>query len=280
MEAQVEQLIMMALEEDLGSGDITGRFFAPENHHASAAIVAREPGVLSGVDVAAAVFHKVDPSLEIETSLAEGSPFSAADTLLSVHGDARSILAAERTALNFLQRLCGIASVTRAYVQAAQPYDPQILDTRKTTPGWRWLEKAAVRAGGGVNHRMGLYDQVLVKDNHLLTRDHLGELQQAIHAARAARPDVCIELEADTLEQVADFLSLDGVDILLLDNMPCDDMRRCVILADGKVQLEASGTITLARIAAVAATGVDRISCGALTHSVRALDLGLDFLSP
>ncbi len=167
--------------------------------------------------------------------------------------------------------------MTREYVEAVQPYGARVLDTRKTTPGWRWLEKAAVRAGGGMNHRMGLYDQVLVKDNHLLAGDRIGELQQAIDAVREARPGIVVELEADTVEQVADFLELGGVDILLLDNMPTDDMRRCVILADGRVELEASGGITLERIAEVAATGVDRISCGALTHSVRALDLALDF---
>lgn len=280
MKAQVEKLISMALEEDLGSGDVTSRFFAPESHASSARIVAREPGVLSGVELVRAVFEKVDPALQIEAPLAEGDPFQKGDTLLVVQGDSQSILVAERTALNFLQRLCGIATMTRVYVEAVRPYDPKVLDTRKTTPGWRWLEKAAVRAGGGANHRMGLYDQVLVKDNHLLTRDRLGELQEAIDAVREARPGIVVELEADTLDQVADFLALEGVDILLLDNMSREDMRRCVILADGKVELEASGGITLESIAGVAATGVDRISCGALTHSVRSLDLGLDFLSP
>lgn len=280
MKAQVEKLISMALEEDLGSGDVTSRFFAPESHAGSARIVAREPGVLSGVELVRAVFEKVDPALQIEAPLAEGDPFQKGDTLLVVQGDSQSILVAERTALNFLQRLCGIATMTRVYVEAVRPYDPKVLDTRKTTPGWRWLEKAAVRAGGGANHRMGLYDQVLVKDNHLLTRDRLDELQEAIEAVREARPGIVVELEADTLDQVADFLALEGVDILLLDNMSREDMRRCVILADGKVELEASGGITLESIAGVAATGVDRISCGALTHSVRSLDLGLDFLSP
>lgn len=280
MYPQVEKLIDLALEEDMGPGDVTSEFFAPDEQTTTGRIVAREPGVLSGVDVAIAVFRKVDASLEVDTGLAEGAAFHRGTVLMTVTGSTRSILTAERTVLNFLQRLCGVATMTRVYVEAVKPYGTQVLDTRKTTPGWRLLEKAAVKAGGGTNHRMGLYDQILVKDNHLLASESSGALQKAIDAAKKANPKMLIELEADAIDQVSAFLALKGVDIILLDNMALDDMRRSVILADGKVLFEASGGIVLETIAGVAATGVDRISCGALTHSVRALDLGMDFDAP
>ncbi|MFN7286619.1 MAG: carboxylating nicotinate-nucleotide diphosphorylase, partial [Verrucomicrobiota bacterium] len=197
----------------------------------------------------------------------------------SLEGPARSILTGERTALNFLQRLSGIATQTRRCADALAGTKTRILDTRKTTPGWRWLEKAAVRAGGGTNHRSGLYDMVMVKDNHLMTAGDSAELQAGIDRVHALHPDMKIEIEADTPEQVERFLALRGVDFILLDNMSLDEMSRCVAMASGsRVQLEASGGITMERLPAIAATGVDFISSGALTHSVRALDLGLDFL--
>jgi len=279
MNPLVERLIDIALEEDIGGGDVTSQFFAPDQDTVTGRIVARQPGVVSGVEVAKDVFARIDADLKVDSLLSEGDKFSIGDVLMKVRGSSRSILTAERTVLNFLQRLSGIATMTSVYVEAVQPYDPAVLDTRKTTPGWRHLEKAAVLAGGGTNHRMGLYDQVMVKDNHLLAEGNLEALQTAILAAKTARPEIRIQLEADTMEQVSDFLELDGIDIILLDNMPVEDMRRCVILADGAVELEASGGITLETIAAVASTGVGRISCGALTHSVRSLDLGMDFVA-
>ena len=197
---------------------------------------------------------------------------------MEIEGRTRGILAGERTALNFLQRLCGVATTTRRYVQAVQPHPVQLLDTRKTTPGWRRLEKAAVKDGGGTIYRMGLYDQVMVKDNHLMACNKLEDLQAAIDAVRKDRPGIKVEIEAATLEQVADFLALRGVDIILLDNMSTDDLRRAVTINEGRVFLEASGGITLDTIKAVAATGVDAISVGALTHSSKAVDLSLEVL--
>jgi nicotinate-nucleotide pyrophosphorylase (carboxylating) len=196
---------------------------------------------------------------------------------LQVAGSARSLLSAERTALNFLQRLCGVATQARRYVQAVAGHPVTILDTRKTTPGWRRLEKAAVLAGGASNHRMGLYDQVMLKDNHLAAQGDLTALQQALDQFAQTHPEVRVQLECDTLEQVSQFLSLRGVHMLLLDNMSPAQLREAVALNAGRLWLEASGGITLERIAEVAATGVNAISVGALTHSVRALDLGLDF---
>jgi nicotinate-nucleotide pyrophosphorylase (carboxylating) len=196
---------------------------------------------------------------------------------LEICGPARSILTAERTALNFLQRLCGIATQTQRYVDAVKPYPVQIWDTRKTTPGWRLLEKAAVKAGGGVNHRLGLYDHVMVKDNHLAAQSGIEALQNAIDRVKSDHPTARVQLECDTLEQVERFLTLRGVDMLLLDNMSCDQLQQAVQMNHGRLWLEASGGITLDTIRDVAATGVNAISVGALTHSVRALDLGLDF---
>ena len=206
-------------------------------------------------------------------------PLKSGDTILHVAGLTRSILTAERVALNFLQRLCAIASQTHLYVSAVQPHPVKILDTRKTTPGWRWLEKQAVKAGGGTNHRMGLYDMVMVKDNHLLADDRQEDLQKAIDTVKRKHPGIKVELEADTLEQVARFLNLRGVDVILLDNMPPAELLKAVALVKGRVMLEASGGITLDTIKAVAATGVDAISVGALTHSVKALDLSLELLA-
>jgi nicotinate-nucleotide pyrophosphorylase (carboxylating) len=197
---------------------------------------------------------------------------------MEISGPTRGLLTGERTALNFLQRLCGIATQTRRYVEAVKPHPVQIWDTRKTTPGWRLLEKAAVKAGGGTNHRMGLYDHVMVKDNHIAANGSSEQLQSAIDRVKAERPGVRIQIECDTLEQMARFLKLRGVDMLLLDNMGCEKLREAVQMNAGKLWLEASGGITLDTIAQVAATGVNAISVGALTHSARALDLGLDFV--
>jgi len=275
--APVLQLIEAALVEDVGSGDVTSFYFVPESTQACARIVAREPGIVAGVEVAAAVFKAVDSSLRVTIERPDGTAFVKGESLMQIEGSARSLLTGERTALNFLQRLCAIASQTRKYVEAVQPHPVKILDTRKTTPGWRWLEKHAVKCGGGTNHRIGLYDMVMVKDNHLLADDKLDGLQAAIDRVKTDKPGIQVELEADTLEQVASFLGLRGVDVILLDNMPCEVLRKAVGMVQGRVMLEASGGITMDTIRDVAATGVDAISIGALTHTVRALDLSLEF---
>jgi nicotinate-nucleotide pyrophosphorylase (carboxylating) len=278
MHPSIQALIRAALDEDLGSGDVTSQYFIPEMARSKARIIAKEAGVLSGLEVAIQVFREVDKGIGLWSERKDGTPFEIGDVILEIEGRTRGILAAERTALNFLQRLCGVATTTRRYVQAVQPHPVQLLDTRKTTPGWRRLEKAAVKDGGGTIYRMGLYDQVMVKDNHLMACNKLEDLQAAIDAVRKDRPGIKVEIEAATLEQVADFLALRGVDIILLDNMSTDDLRRAVTINEGRVFLEASGGITLDTIKAVAATGVDAISVGALTHSSKAVDLSLEVL--
>ena len=274
----VLSLIRAALAEDVGDGDVTSQFFVPQNAISVARIVAREPGIAAGGHVAAQVFREMDARLIVKTEKEDGASFAKGDVLLTVAGPTESILTGERVALNFLQRLCAIASQTKHYVDAVQPHPVKVLDTRKTTPGWRWLEKMAVRSGGGAGYRMGLYDQVMVKDNHLLADDRLEDLQKAIDKVKAARPGVKVELEADTLDQVSRFLTLRGVDIILLDNMRPAQLHQAVELVKGQVFLEASGGITLDNIHEVAATGVDAISVGALTHSSKAVDLSLEVL--
>ncbi len=274
----VHALIRMALREDTGTGDITGLCFIPEDKQASASIRAKETGIVAGLAIAVEVFRELDPRVGIKAVAAEGDLVHRGDVVMTLEGPARSILTGERTALNFLQRLSGIATQTRRYVDAVAEWPVQILDTRKTTPGWRWLEKMAVRTGGGTNHRTGLYDMVMVKDNHLSTAGDTGELQAGIDKAYALQPGIRIELEADSVEQVRKFLTLRGVDVIMLDNMTLEEMRDSVALCRGSgVKLEASGGVTLARLPEIAATGVDYISSGALTHSVQALDLSLDF---
>ncbi|CAN5420290.1 carboxylating nicotinate-nucleotide diphosphorylase [soil metagenome] len=269
------QLIRMALAEDIGPGDVTARFFTPAGATTRASIVAKEAGSVAGSEVATEVFRQVDPGLAIDVRVADGARVEAGTTLLTASGPTRSLLTAERTALNFFARLCGVATLTCRYVDAVAGTGARILDTRKTTPGWRVLEKAAVRAGGGHNHRMGLYDRVMVKDNHLLAEAEAGALQAAINAVKAAHPDMLVELEADTLDQVRLFLDLQSVDIILLDNMTAAEMREAVSMAAGRVELEASGGVTLESVRDIAETGIDSISVGALTHSARSLDLSL-----
>lgn len=276
MEPSVTALIRAAIAEDVGSGDVTSLYFIPASSRSRAEIVAREPGIVSGAEIAVAVFKEIDPELEVEVCIPDGGPFGRGSILMKAAGSTRSLLTAERTALNFLQRLSGVATQAKRYVDAVKPHPVQVWDTRKTTPGWRLIEKAAVKHGGGTNHRMGLYDHAMVKDNHLAANSDLAALQTAIHKLRAERPGVRVQLEAATLKQVADFLTLDGVDMLLLDNMTTDQQREAVKLVAGKLWLEASGGITLDTIKEVAATGVNAISVGALTHSARALDLALD----
>ena len=281
MPDSVATLIALALAEDIGAGDVTSRYFIPEERRARAFATARRDGVLSGAEVAARVFLAVDPSLDVEILIADGSQVAAGALLMRIEGAARSILTAERTALNFLQRLSGVATLTASYVAQIRDTPANILDTRKTTPGFRLLEKQAVVHGGGTNHRLGLYDRAMVKDNHLVADGGLPALQAAIHRLKADHPQVEVELEADSLEQVRAFLALDGVDHLLLDNMTLGELRSAVA-ARGEhpePQLEASGGVTLNTVHDIALPGVDFISVGALTHSAPALDIGLDFQS-
>lgn len=275
-----EILIDLALAEDIGSGDVTSLYFIPEGRLARAFVAVRKDGVVSGVNLAARVFSKVDPGLEIEILVPDGSRVGAGALLIRVEGKARSILTAERVALNFLQRLSGVATLTARHVEQVKGTRARILDTRKTTPGFRLLEKQAVVHGGGTNHRLGLYDRAMVKDNHLVAEGGPEAIQAAILRLRAERPGVQVELEADRLDQVRTFLSMEGVDFILLDNMSADDMREAVSLRGerGSPLFEASGGVTLGSLRDIAATGVDFISVGALTHSAPALDAGLDFI--
>jgi nicotinate-nucleotide pyrophosphorylase (carboxylating) len=275
--------IAAALAEDLGSGDVTSEFFVEPDRPAIAVIAARQACVVAGGEVARETFRRVDSGLALRTLQPDGARSGAGEAVLRIEGRARSILAGERVALNFLQRLSGVATLTAKYVDAVSGTGVKILDTRKTTPGMRLFEKAAVRAGGGTHHRMGLHDMILVKDNHLAGTKGIHVLRDAIGRARAARPGIRIELEADRLDQVAAFLTLDHVDWILLDNMSPDQLRQAVALRAQlgmpNVQLEASGGVNLSTVCAIAATGVDAISVGALTHSAGAIDFGLDFLA-
>ena len=268
--------IAAALKEDIGDGDITTEFFVPEALHATGRIVAREPAVIAGTGTAAEVFRKADSATDIQIVHPDGDAIVAGDVVIEVRGLARSILKAERVALNFLQRLCGIATLTRQFVDAVGNHPAKILDTRKTTPGLRALEKAAVVAGGGVNHRSGLYDMVLVKDNHLAALGGLSGFADQIRRLRKQRPDIRIEVEADDLEQARAFVEVDGIDVILLDNMVPAQIREALALRRNNIKFEASGGITLRNVRRIAATGVDYISIGALTSAACAIDLGLE----
>ncbi|HJW39250.1 MAG TPA: carboxylating nicotinate-nucleotide diphosphorylase [Candidatus Udaeobacter sp.] len=268
--------IVAALKEDIGDGDVTTEFFVPETLHSTGRIIARENAVVAGTGAAAEVFRQVDPSTVIEISCRDGDNVVAGDAIIEVRGLARSILKAERVALNFLQRLCGIATLTRQFVDAVGNQSAKILDTRKTTPGLRALEKAAVVAGGGVNHRFGLYDMVLVKDNHLAALGGLSSFPDRIRRLRQERPNIRIEVEADDLEQVRAFVEMDGTDVILLDNMTPAQIREAVALKRNNIKFEASGGMTLKNVRRVAATGVDYVSIGALTNAARAIDLALE----
>ncbi len=273
-------LISAALAEDVGTGDVTSLYFVSAERQASGRIVARHPCVVAGIDTAVEVFARVDPTLRLEVFQRDGYRARAGEAVMRVEGGARPILTAERTALNFLQRLSGVATLTARYVDAVAGTRAKILDTRKTTPGWRALEKAAVKAGGGTNHRAGLFDMILVKDNHLAAARDPGALRNAISCVRSQRPRLRIELEADTLAQVEVFLGL-SIDVILLDNMSIDQLRTAVALRAKQgalhIEFEASGGVNLDTVRAIAETGVDLISVGALTHSATAVDLALDF---
>ncbi len=276
MDADEYDPIAAALKEDIGKGDITTEFFVPERLRASGRIVAHEPAVIAGTGAAAEIFRKIDPETEVQIIRPDGEAVAAGDIVIKVRGLARSILKAERVALNFLQRLCGIATLTRQFVDAVGNHPAKILDTRKTTPGLRMLEKAAVVAGGGVNHRSGLYDMVLVKDNHLAALGGLSGFADQIGRLRKERPNIRIEVEADDLEQVRALVEIEGIDAILLDNMVPAQIREALALRRNNIKFEASGGITLKTVRRIAATGVDFISIGALTNSANAVDLGME----
>ncbi len=273
-------LIDAALREDLGEGaDVTSALFVPANTRAHGRIVPREKAIVAGVTTAAEVFRRVDPELKVSIEAADGTAVLGGETILDIRGSAHSILTAERVALNFLQHLSGIATLTREFVEAVGKNPARILDTRKTTPGLRALEKAAVLSGGGVNHRFGLFDRILIKDNHLALQPDLKKLASIIRAAKNQQPPPEVEVEADTLEQVRALVEIEGVDVILLDNMPTPEMREAVALGRRRnIKFEASGGVNLKTVRRIAATGVDYISVGALTHSARAIDLSLELM--
>jgi nicotinate-nucleotide pyrophosphorylase (carboxylating) len=272
---QYEPLVRAALAEDIGSGDITTMLCIPAGTRAMATVLAKQPGIIAGLAISELAFHLLDPNAQWSAQVKDGDRVGEGRTLLAtVTGDARALLTAERVALNFLQHLSGIATATARYVSLAAGTSARIVDTRKTTPGLRALEKYAVRAGGGFNHRLGLYDCVLIKDNHIRAA---GGISKAVAGARAHIPHTMkIEVEASTLAQVEEALQA-GAEIILLDNMTTETMRQAVITIDGRAISEASGGLTEARVAEVAATGVNVLSIGALTHSAPALDISLDF---
>ena len=275
-----DDLIGLALAEDIGSGDVTAKWFTGSERQASAVIIAKDACCLAGIGVCAEVFSRVDGTLRVSVLKNDGAALDPGDQVLRVAGPAASILTAERTSLNFLQRLSGVATMARRYVEAVRGTGAVILDTRKTTPGFRLLEKAAVAASGATNHRTGLFDMVMVKDNHLAAGTTPDEIQAAIRSAKAANPALRIEIEADTVAQARAFFQMDGVDVVLLDNMSVESLREAVALRPPHIRLEASGGITLANVRAVAETGVDYISIGAITHSAPAVDFSLELSAP
>jgi len=267
----LERVVQAALGEDVGAGDVTTEATVDQDALGAAELLVREPGVVCGLGVAEAVFRALDPEVGFERLVEEGAIVDRPTPVALVTGPERAILTGERTALNFLGRLSGVATLTRRYVDAVAGTGVAILDTRKTTPGLRALEKHAVACGGGRNHRFGLDDAVLVKDNHLRAA---GSVHEAVERVRATT-DLPVEIECDTLEQVTEALAA-GADAILLDNMTPDEVRAAVGLAGGRARLEASGGVTLENVRAIAETGVDEISVGALTHSARSLDVSLE----
>lgn len=271
----VRAFVRRALEEDIGAGDITSQALVGSKCRICAAIIARGNYTVAGVEIVRLVCHLVDKDIVCRVLKPDGKQARAGEPVVVLAGRARSILSAERTALNFFQRLTGIASLTAQYVATVKPYRVKILDTRKTTPNMRILEKYAVRCGGGHNHRLGLYDMVLIKDNHRFLWQKNYSLAQAVDAARQKNPKVPIEVEVESIAQFKDAISA-APDWIMLDNMPVPLMKKCAALCRGRAKLEASGGITLENVNAIAATGVDAISIGALTHSAPAADLSLE----
>ncbi len=275
---RVDKLIALALEEDLGDrGDTTTDSVIPANISATAIFIAKTDCVAAGLDVAARVFTAIDGRCGWNSKVNDGDFCPKGTVMAEVHGPARSLLTGERTSLNFLQRLCGVATVSHRYAEAVAGTAAKILDTRKTTPGWRNLEKYAVAAGGASNHRIGLFDRVMIKDNHRELAGLEGEkgITRSVQRARAMFPDLEVEVEADTLDEVREAVEC-GAEYILLDNMTNDQMAEAVKINNGRSKLEASGNITLERLASIAALGVDFISAGALTHSVKAADISMD----
>ena len=264
-------LIELAIAEDIGPGDVTSQGLLPEDLELHGRIIAKSAGVIAGLPIAEVVFTCVDSALRFTPRMNDGAQVAPGDLLAEVVGPGRGMLAAERIALNFLQHLSGIATLTRAFVDAVVGTRATILDTRKTHPGYRVLGKYAVRMGGGQNHRMSLNDMLLIKDSHI---EAVGSIHAAVERARTAYPDLFIEVEVSHLDQLREALTLD-VDRVMLDNMDLDEIRAAVRLTAGRLPLEASGGVTLERVAAIADTGVDYISIGALTHSAPALDLSM-----
>jgi len=275
---EILQAVRAALAEDIGPGDVTTLATVPAAATLTVEMVAREPLVLAGLAFATAAFRELSTQIQLQSHQADGQFCAAGDRLLRVEGPARAILTAERVALNFMQRLSGVATLTARFVRQLQGTRAKILDTRKTTPGWRRFEKYAVRCGGGQNHRIGLFDLVLIKDNHLaaLRDEQPNAIAAAVQRARTAYPALQVEVEADTLAQVRQATEA-GADIILLDNMTPAQLSEAVRLVGGRAKTEASGGVNLQTLRAIAETGVDFISVGALTHSARAMDIGLDY---
>ena len=272
--AIMDEIILRALKEDMPMGDITTDSTVPENEECSANLIAKEDGVIAGLEVFERVFGLLNANARIERFVQDGSPVANGTRILHISGDARALLKGERTALNLLQRMCGIATATRRFAAMLEGTGSKIVDTRKTAPGLRYLDKYAVRAGGGTNHRFCLSDGVLIKDNHIKAA---GGIANAVHKARKTIPHtIRIEVETESLEQVKEALDA-GADIIMLDNMTPESMREAVTFIKGRALTEASGNITIEKADAIAKTGVDMISSGSLTHSVKAMDISLRF---
>ena len=274
-ETLIREIVRWTLNEDLGSGDVTTNWTIPADSHLRAQFLVKAGGVLAGLAVARLVFEQVDTGVLFTELSPDGKPVQPGDIVAKVEGPGRAILTAERTALNFMQRMSGIATLTRRYVEAVSGSKAVILDTRKTAPGIRVLDKWAVRLGGGQNHRMGLYDMVLIKDNHIAACGGITATVERVQAHNTQ--NLPVEVEVKNLHELREALGL-SVDRIMLDNMSLADMRQAVRLTNGKIPLEASGNVNLETVAAIAATGVDYISVGQLTHSVRALDISLDII--
>ena len=276
LSADIIASIKRALEEDIGDGDVTTNGIVPLEATLRGNIVAKQSGVIAGLAVAEAVFHELDEQVTFRSMATEGSVVLSRTTIAELAGSARALLTGERAALNFLGRMSGIATLTRQFVDAVSETRARILDTRKTAPGLRTLDKLAVRIGGGENHRTGLFDMILIKDNHI---DFAGSITSAVNRVREAATNLEIEVEARSLEDVREALDLD-IKRILLDNMTIETMRQAVELAGGRAKLEASGNVTLENVAEVARTGVDFISVGALTHSPKVFDVSLEWVAP
>jgi nicotinate-nucleotide pyrophosphorylase (carboxylating) len=272
LDLSLDNLVRLALAEDIGSGDVTTRLLIDDTAMGRARVVAKEELVLAGVRAFERVFSLLCAEITCRILMAEGASVRKGQTVAELEGPFAALLTGERTALNFLQRLSGIATLTRQFVEKMQPYKAVLLDTRKTTPGWRVLEKEAVRCGGGTNHRIGLFDALLIKENHVAA---CGGITAALSKARMQRsPLMSVEIEVRNLSELQEALATKP-DVIMLDNMSLADMRRAVEISAGRVPLEASGNVTLATIADIAATGVDYVSCGAITHSARAVDVSM-----